>query len=253
MSHAPTIVAETLSEILSILTERVTTDNRLLWYRGQSCATWGVQPSVQRNYSSTDERSLTNRFRARARIRQHASPDYSNFGAWLSLMQHYGLPTRLLDWSRSAFVALYFAVEKWRDHPASDACIWILEPHRLNKAELEEKITPSIDAEMCREHLKPAFTHRSKETNKLIAVMAAESDFRMFVQQGCFTIHSYRGHIDERPDASDYLSSITIPSQCVENIATQLNVCGFRRGDLFPDLQNLADELKVQFGNLPHD
>jgi len=41
-----------------------------------------------------------------------------------------------------------------------------------------------------------------------------------------------------------YLTHITIPAQSVKRVAFELDVCGFRKGDIFPDLGNLAAELK---------
>jgi FRG domain len=43
---------------------------------------------------------------------------------WLALMQHYGAPTRLLDWTRSPYVALYFALETRSDN---DGTLWALD------------------------------------------------------------------------------------------------------------------------------
>jgi len=54
----------------------------------------------------------------------------------LSVMQHYGVRSRMMDWTESLFSALYFAFE-YKDKPDSP-CIWLLNPFRLNKAAVEE-------------------------------------------------------------------------------------------------------------------
>jgi len=236
----------TVGELVSAVTDM--SDGRyVLWYRGHSQASWDVLPSIWRGYAPAEERNLTNRFRSRASIRYSPAPDYDATASWLALMQHYGLPTRLLDWSRSPLVAAYFALERYiydKNSKPEDASIWMLRPHALNVAEGFENITPPIDAYTVTRMLTPAFTHRGPQNNKVIAVMAAERDMRMFVQQGCFTVHSSTKPLDGRKEANKYLAEMRIPATSVSNMADEIDLCGFRKGDLFPDLGHLAEELK---------
>ena len=240
--------ARSIGELIDHILTDVFLGRKPLWFRGQRSATWSVEPSIWRQYDTDSERNFTNRFRSRAATRYQTLPDYDNDAIWLSLMQHYGLPTRLLDWTRSPLIAVYFAVEEYLYEARSqfeDACIWILDPHALNKLEWGENITPSIDAHMCEDMLRPAFSHRADETNKVMAVMAAEQDMRMFVQQGCFTIHSNQAPLNSLEGSEKFLEKVIIPAECIWFVAQQVDVAGFRKGDIYPDLGNLAIELRT--------
>ena len=242
-------VVDSLGAIVEAVVAATAAHGRPLWYRGQQHVGWDVQASVHRDYTGDDERDFTNRFRSRAGMRYQHTPAHGDQAAWLSLMQHYGLPTRLVDWTQSPLVAAYFAVEphisnRLAPTPEVDVVIWVLRPHALNRIKGGTDVTPSINGELCRPLLAPAFDHEAPEVGLVRAVMGSETDLRLFVQQGCFTIHGDRTPLNRMEGHARFLDALVIPAAQVQRMAHELDVCSFRQGDIFPDLGHLAAELK---------
>lgn len=222
------------------------TDHKWL-FRGQPNAAWNLLPSVHRGYSAQQERYLTNEFRVRARSRYAQCPANDDYPGWLALMQHYGLPTRLLDWTHSPLVAAFFAV-----HPDycpvelrgnRDACIWVLSAGELNQSQGFEPLIFPLDAASYAPLIAPAFKNR-KEENTVGVAMAIEHDPRIQLQQGAFTIHSSRTPINHFEACEKWLRKLVIDRELVEPFFAELDLLGMRKSNLFPDLSALTSELK---------
>lgn len=224
-------------------------DTNIRWlFRGQADAGWDLKPSVYREYSPQQERYFTNEFRVRARSRYYACPENDDYSGWLALMQHYGLPTRLLDWTYSPLVAAFFAV-----HPDytpfngktgdRDVCIWALAASLFNESQGFEPLIFPLDAVSYRTLIAPAFKNR-KEPDTIGVAMAIEHDPRIQMQQGAFTIHSNREPINSLPGCNHWLRKLIIKSSDVLEFLNELELLGMRKSNLFPDLTSLASELK---------
>jgi hypothetical protein len=106
-------------------------------FRGQCDSTYSLVTSLQRlppvvsgnvelgaPASPLLEHTILSRFKRQARnYGLDYVPAEEDALGWLSLLQHYGAPTRLLDWTRSPFVACFFALETAR----SEEAIWAID------------------------------------------------------------------------------------------------------------------------------
>jgi hypothetical protein len=160
-------------------------------------------------------------------------------------MQHYGLPTRLLDWSYSPLIAAYFAVFE-NSSPAQHACVWALNPRPFNRAQGFEELIYPLDARVLLPLIKPALKG-DDSSDRVAAAMAVEADPRMQMQQGAFTVHASDTPIERIDGCQSWLCKIVIPRTAVVTFAHELHLLGYRIDYLFPDLGSLARELKLFF------
>lgn len=214
---------------------------RSLWFRGHASAGWELVPSVHRHYTLADEVDLTTRFRLGAPTRHVGCPGSKDFAGWLCLMQHFGLPTRLLDWTESALIAAFFAVgfEEMDD----DAAVWVLNAGRLNRY-FKDKESLSLLGHPSVEYLLHQAFLGGDGTDDVLAVQAPDVDLRMALQQSVFTIHGSERPLESHPRASEFLEKIVVPARARTELHRDLWLLGIRRSLIFPDLPNLAIELQ---------
>jgi len=98
-------------------------------FRGTPRASHGLETSLQTGGFEEKERHLLTSFRKYAlRSAVHGDSVWN----WLSLAKHHGLPTRLLDWTYSPYVAMHFATHDFRRFD-EDAAIWCVDYRKTNQ------------------------------------------------------------------------------------------------------------------------
>jgi hypothetical protein len=213
------------------------------WWRGQSNADWGLAPAAHRPGKVVDERNLTFRFKNMAKARHADCPPNIDLPAWLFLMQHYGLPTRLLDWSESPLVALFFAVEDPM-FDNEDGALWALNPTRLNKNQTGEGVIFAADHSHVLPLFAEAFVPADEPKQKVLSVLTDQLDLRQLVQQSVFTVHGPAAPLNQLPSNADFVALIRIARTAKQAFREALDLLGVARMALFPDLGNLAADLR---------
>ena len=141
-----------INDLITILVSDIGTYDEDIWYRGQSDYKWELKPGIFRYSEGSSELTLLTRFKQSASLLIDTTPK-DDFD-WMFLMQHYGVPTRLLDWSESPLTALYFAVSDINNE--TDSALWMLKPIELNKKAniktSEKNFIPSFDDEFLKSY-----------------------------------------------------------------------------------------------------
>lgn len=185
------------------------------------------------------------------------------------LMQHYGLKTRLLDWTENVLIALFNAVSDTQNN--EDGIVWILNPHRLNKFTInkicnitttviytpisikEKKPLMNPDGklnldELYRRYLQLDFDDTAENSKTVyfpLALYPPLLDDRMSMQSACFTIfgNQVNGLFDA--DAkNDFLEKIEIEASNKSEIKKELGWMGVSYKNMLPGLEGVCRSIK---------
>lgn len=139
--------ARSWSDVIEFYEWTAKNKNQKWIFRGQKKAEWGLETSLERAVKRFDqsgepisklEGGLLRQFQRRAHYYLPQFPEKDAWLEWLALMQHHGAPTRLMDWTSSFFVALFFALEE-----AEISCaVWALDASWTDE-QLKKKLSKS--------------------------------------------------------------------------------------------------------------
>jgi hypothetical protein len=157
-------------------------------------------------------------------------------------MRHYGVPTRLLDWTESPLIGLYFAVHSQTDHPGA---VWHLLPIELNKVANIHPIHPAEipgfgDNPVLDNYLPSNLAKEQSSHLTPAAGLAPRNTRRMQAQHGVFTItHRDQTLLEDVGDQS-HIWRVVIPARSKNKIRKEFEAVNINRLSLFPELDEVA-------------
>jgi hypothetical protein len=213
------------------------------WYRGQQNANWSLIPGEYR-YALLDAAEIRSEFilKARELLRLPPTTDWE----WYFLMQHYGLPTRLLDWTSGSLIGLHFALSA--NTGKTDAAVWVLDPWALNSwscgcSDLVLTGGEFREQPIARKYLRRVY-QRFRMAPKPLAIVPPYNSSRITAQRGTFTVHGSSNKGLEKQFARR-LAKIVIPKAAILQLRQALRTVGVSEFTLFPDLDGLCRDIRT--------
>jgi hypothetical protein len=227
------------------------------WFRGQGNARWSLQPKLYRSRKKFNENEIRTEFKLRAFQLMSETHVPKDDKEWYFLMQHYRAPTRLLDWTDGALIALYFAVES--QGRRKNAAVWMLDPswlnHELMNANDENNYVEGILLPYWNE-ADPWFPEPFEQALHVsypVAIDPPHVARRVSVQRSRFTVHgkSKRGLESFVVKTSKpRLVKFVVPKRVGKQILNDLSTCGITETSVYPDLEGLSKELETKWTQL---
>jgi len=212
---------------------KILEDHYCEMFRGHANSNWKLLPKIGRMFKllegysdwETFEESILEDFQKYAI--QYIKKDPKNIIEWLVIGQHYGLPTRLLDWTKNPLKALFFSI---MELPSIDGCVWAYHPiFFVGKLENLDNIF----------WLEPYYPDQIND--------------RLIAQEGCFTLHPFpKKNVPLTPienikfhhKSIQNLIKIIIPKEKKNDIRFDLDKFGINCRSLFPDLDGLTKQIR---------
>lgn len=259
--------------------QQVASDMILWAFRGQEDSKWDLNSTFHRIAEKHKlyakmfwhkEYYMLRQFTRRARHYCEHIPPENDLFEWLSIMQHHGAPTRLLDFSHSMFISAFFAME----NANSDAAIWAI---NLQYIQRESMAQYGIDAdrtnidhfnlEMIKVANRIISDDGKKEPDTVKGVFNIEPERlheRILNQQGLFLFptdigcgfaenigiigldHNFINSVISQIDKTqDFIIKFIIPYELKREILNSLHSMNINARTLFPGLDGFARSMQT--------
>lgn len=235
-------------------------------FRGQANASWPLTSSLERllepvwNKDDFDFKKFEDftlkRFMGKFHLYSNDSINHASKLEALALMQHYGAPTRLVDFTESPYLALYFAMETYNPLAGNDFALYAIDCTALMKRSLEKlkefdnKFNHDLGS---LENNKDAVFDEIIDRFTLELLWVSEPKIinrRLDLQAGTFlTSINRRTRIEdaiENPIYSDIeMVKYRIPSALYENVYALLRQANITSKSIYGDLEGLGRSVRM--------
>ena len=164
------------------------------------------------------------------------------------IAQHFGMPTRLLDWTTNPLAGLFFAVENTGQH-SEDGEVFIMEAKRIlppvpNGVTGDDGLWNVVGMRhpYVTDAISLSFWHPSKK-NRLPLIIPVRPDNqpgRIGQQSSCFTLHMH----DSKPCDNKTLAKIKIPASAKGDLLKELHRLNINQFTIYNDLDHLSKDIK---------
>jgi hypothetical protein len=233
-------------------------------FRGQAKADWGLQNAIERTdfirLHKDIEANFLEEFQRGARNYLNRDQIPEHLIEWLALMQHHGAPTRLLDFTKSPFIAAYFAYEISNGKADRFVSVWAINIHFL-KMKAIEKLSQHYA-----EHFKNSPNIINEELFEKIffdnscSIVFPVEPFRMnrrySLQQSLFvsTGNAAEPFMHQLnflgEDMKQAVIKIEMPACNKSHALRYLQKMNLNRASLFPDLDGYAESLRLRYNSM---
>lgn len=245
------VTVNSVRELSVRLEERDFSPVEGIWFRGERDYSWPLKPKLDRSEIRQHEFEMLREFEIQASgFFGRALPE-----VWevLCVAQHFGLPTRMLDWTALPAVALYFATRTVQseerevsvevDEP--DGALYVLSPKDFNKLTrgYSHPLLFGRNASL-EDDLTLADGSSSKEPYAVSAPFTFE---RIKSQEGRFIVCPPGGHDPEYFVKVGVLEKWKVPGDAKAEIRRELTALGVTKASVFPTLDNAVEIIRERF------
>lgn len=215
--------------------------------RGQSNVNYELLPGALRKDSGGNKKYtrqsvayFLNEFKVNSHNYMDKPWDVNNDYEWMIYAQHYGLPTRLLDFTNSHIISLMFAVVgAFNDYSDRDGVVWFVDPLKLNNKcccrsqiiTLSENESISLD-----------------DCDGPVVVQGRKLNERINAQNGVFVYFQDRSEaLEDIIEDDSILKKVIIKGECKKDILVSLYSMGIGMAQIYPELASVATDIIMKY------